>query len=93
MEATMADVITGRSKLLFHLPMVDHDGMSTSQNMRSDNANFIKVGTFIKNALVVNDPAKRAIKLIENFATKVTKRENQREMLLQSVENCRSVPR
>ena len=93
-EAAMADLITVRSWLVFHRLKVDYDWLSTSQNMSSDNANFVKIGIFIKSGLLVKDPAERAAKLIEDLATKVTKCEQQCQILLQGMENCRrSVPR
>ena len=78
----MADMTTGRSWLPFHLLKVDHDSLSTPENIWSDDTNFIKVGTFIKNVLMVNDPAERAVKLIKDFATKVTKCEQQCQIFL-----------
>ena len=66
----MADLITSHSWLAFHLLKVDYDWLSTSQNMSSDNANFVKIDTFIKNVLMAKDPAERAVKLIEDLATR-----------------------
>ena len=57
--------------------------------MSGINADFQAMAEFIRHLQVVNDPAERSVKLIEDFAKKITKDENQRQFLLQVVEKNR----
>lgn len=50
---------------------------------------YNKAAVFVKNCKVVNDLSERAIKLITDFASTLTKDEEQRQFILQVVEKHR----
>ena len=70
-----------------------HSWLSRPASEWSSDTNFGIMAKFVRQLQVVNDPAERSVKLIDDFARKITMDENQRQFLLQSVEkNRQEVP-
>jgi hypothetical protein len=63
------------------------DALATKQ--WATDAAYNEAAMFVHNCKVVNDMAERAVKLITDFAGTITKEEQQRQYLLQTVEKHR----
>lgn len=90
LESNLVDFISGRSWLIFnYFNSEENKWLEQPASKWNEYANFRKMKESIENISVVNDPAERSVKLIEDFACKVTKDEKQRQYLLQCVEDHR----
>jgi hypothetical protein len=91
----LSSLIGAKSWLLFRLLHVDHSWMHLPpiqwmplmQHIMNEAAMFVHICRV--NCKVVNDMAERAVKLITDFAGTITKDEQQRQYLLQTVEKHR----
>lgn len=72
---------------------INSDFLKIDLSLWSQNVNFNVGLDLVKNLRVVNDNAERAIKLVEEYNDKLTKKEDQKQFLLQIIEEYkRNVP-
>ena len=65
--------------------------LNNSVSSWEDDEDFQKIRTIIVNCKVVNDAAERGVKLIQDFFHSITNDEEQRQYLLQVIEQNRSL--
>jgi hypothetical protein len=85
----LSSLIGKQSWLLFQLLEITPDWLKLSPSQWHSDDMYHKAATVVKHCRVVNDLAERAVKLITDFATTLTKDETQRQYLLQVVEHHR----
>jgi hypothetical protein len=89
----LPSLIGKQSWLLFQLLGINTDWLSLSPSQWISDGMYQKAATVVHHCKVVNDLAERAVKLITDFATTVTKDEKQKQYLLQVVEcHRREIP-
>jgi hypothetical protein len=82
-----------KSWCIFQTLRINADWLSKSPSQWNLDSDYLVAEDFVHHTKVVNDLAERAIKLIQDFANGITKDEEQRQYLLQVVENHRrSIP-
>jgi len=82
-----------KSLLLFNLLNIESGWLSVPPAQWKTVDDFQQADTFVRHVKVVNDLSERAMKLITDFASTITKDEEQRQFLLQTVEaHRRRVP-
>ena len=90
METQVSSLITHRSWLVFHrLGVDDTHWLHLPSSEWKTNDHFKIFDAFVHQVKVVNDPAERAVQMISEYASKVTQDEEQRQWLLQCVEDSR----
>ena len=90
METQVSSLITHRSWLVFHrLGVDDTHWLHLPSSEWKTNDHFKIFDAFVHQVKVVNDPAERAVQMISEYASKVTQDEEQRQWMLQCVEDSR----
>ncbi|KAK3873425.1 hypothetical protein Pcinc_021558 [Petrolisthes cinctipes] len=88
-SATASDFASEGSKLLFERLKFKTSFLSTEPEIWPGDEDFKAGVTVVGGLRITNDTAKRGIALIHAFNTKITKSEDQRQHLLQVVEEHR----
>ena len=86
---SLADFIGPESHTLFKTLKTSAEWLSKPVEQWSSDPDFQIAENFVRSVKVVNDPAERGVKLISDFATKITTDHTQRQALLQGVEKHR----
>ena len=60
-----------------------------AKNSSANIEDYLKATNFLKNIRVVNDVAKRGVKLMQDFSLSLTKDEKSKQSVLQVIENHR----
>lgn len=85
-KSTLVDFVGPESLYLFKTLDLSKEWLTERVGMWEMDPNYNKAKEFVTNLKVVNDAAERGVKLISEFATKITTDETQRMWLLQTVE-------
>jgi len=82
-------LIGPNSWFVFHALGVEVDWLGKPMDMWQHDKQFQEVEQFVRHVKVVNDLSERAVKLIQDFAVSITNDEDQKQYLLQVVEQQR----
>ena len=82
----LTDLVGPESHFLFDALRIDCDWLATPADTWADNDSYRKVQKFVRSVKVTNDVAERGVKLMSDFATRITTDAAQRSCLLQVVE-------
>lgn len=85
----LSSLIGKNSWLLFKALGIGSEWLSTSVKTWEQNEEYIKAKIFLKNIRVVNDVAERGVKLMQDFLLTLSKDEQNKQNILQSVESHR----
>ena len=85
-ETTLADLVGPESYLLFETLAISTDWLSEPVLSWPAMEDFQVADTYVKSLKVVNDIAERGVKMMSDYANKITTDNNQRQHLLQAVE-------
>ncbi|XP_050525089.1 uncharacterized protein LOC126896389 [Daktulosphaira vitifoliae] len=88
-KTILVKLISKKSLKMFKRFNINSDFLKTHPNTWNNSANYKYGEEKIKNLKVVNDAAERGIKLIEEFDHKITKNEEQKQFLLQTIQDYR----
>lgn len=88
-DTTLADLIGPESHTLFQSLNIGTGWLAKPVEDWSSEAEFQTAEKFVRSVKVVNDAAERGVKLISDFSTIITTDPEQRQALLQAVENHR----
>lgn len=88
-EKSVADFITGSSRLFFHKLSLESEFLEVDPSEWSEREDYQHAKKYVDTLQVTNDNAERAVSLIQNFSTHLTKNEEQLQYILQAVENHR----
>jgi hypothetical protein len=83
---SLTDVIGPESHMLFQSLNISSGWLAKQVEQWSSDPDFQIAENFVRSVKVVNDAAERGVKLISDFATKITTDPIQRQALLQLVE-------
>ena len=83
--------IGAKSWHLFNILNHREDWLSEQPNKWQNMAEFKEAQHVVRNIRVVNDAAERAIKLITEYSTKISKDEDEKQALFQVIENHRKL--
>lgn len=87
----MCDFINNKSKdTLINLKIPD-DFLTVSPILWNENASYIKAREFISDLKPINDVAERSVKLMQDFHGLITADEEQKQCLLQCVQEHRKL--
>ena len=86
---SLVDLIGPESHTLFQSLNISTGWLERPVSDWSSDADFQTAESFVRSIKVVNDAAERGVKLISDFATIITTDPEQRQALLQGVENHR----
>ena len=84
-------LIGQKSWTVFNLLGHNADWLKQSPAEWAKDEEFNEANTILRNLKVVNDPAERAIKMITEYASSITHNEEEKQYLLQIVENHRNL--
>jgi len=84
-------LIGQKSWTVFNLLGHNADWFKQSPAEWAKDEEFKEANTILRNLKVVNDPAERAIKMITEYASSITHNEEEKQYLLQIVENHRNL--
>lgn len=76
------DLLTSKSKNIFERFQLSMDFLHQNPENWSNIDSYIKAKNVIRHLSVINDAAERGVKLMEDFNTKFTKNENQKQYVL-----------
>lgn len=88
-QTNLSQLVGPNSWLLFRIFGQQGTWLKRTPQSWEENCEFNEMKTFVKNLKIVNDAAERGIKLIQDFSQSITEDENERQALLQSVEQSR----
>ena len=86
MGTVLTDLIGPESYFLFDALGVDFEWLTTPADTWVENKSYKKAQNFVRTVKIANDVAERGVKLMSDFATKITTDPEQRNCLLQVVE-------
>lgn len=84
-------LIGQKSWTVFNLLGHNADWLKQSLAEWAKDEEFNEANTILRNLKVVNDPAERAIKMITEYASSMTHNDEEKQYLLQIVENHRNL--
>ena len=89
-ETTLADLVGPQSYLVFDMLNIKSDWLKEPVDTWQDDSDYAKAHSIVKNLKVVNDVAERGIKMMSDYAEKITTDHQHRQVLLQVVEKHRN---
>ena len=87
----LQDFVGEQSSILFKITGSNYDWLKENPILWSSNESYNKMESFVKDMKVINDPAERAIKLMSDYTDRIVNDEEQKQFLIQSIEENRGL--